>query len=90
MTAQSFTLVCDLQGTVLTNTIIFTYNGSSGGGCGSPPTPSCGSPIGTIASDSKTVNLTLNQNEIASKGNALWVCAHGTELAPLNTTVIGK
>lgn len=90
LTAQSFTLVCDLKGTVWTNAIIFTYNGSSGGACGSPPSPTCGSSIGTLTSDSQTVNFTLNQNEILSRGNALWACAHGTELAYLNTTVIGK
>lgn len=87
---QNFTLVCDLQGTTWTNVLRFSYDGSPGGGCGTPPNPSCGSSIGIITPGTQTVSLTLNQNEILSKGNSLWTCTHGTVPADYNATVIGK
>lgn len=90
MTAQSFSLVCDLQGTTLTFAVSFTYDGSPAGGCGSPPSPVCGSTVGSITSGNQTVNLTLNQNEISSKGNASWVCTHGSTSATFKATVIGR
>lgn len=88
MTLQSFTLVCDLQGAVLVNPVTFSYDGTPAGGCGSPPNPTCGSLVGTIVSDSQTVNLTLNQIEIKNIGNASWICEHGTSSPPLITNVI--
>lgn len=90
MTAQSFTLVCDLQGTAWTKPIIFHYDEYPAGWCSSAPNPTCGSYVGEIITDNQTVNLTLNQNEILSKGTAFWTCAHGTKSAGFNATVIGK
>lgn len=74
----------------MTKPIIFSYDGHPAGGCSSPPNPTCVSMVGTIVTDNQTVNLTLNQNEILSKGTALWTCAHGTKSACFNATVIGK
>lgn len=90
MTLQNFTLVCDLQESSWTNTLFFSYDGSPAGGCGSPPNPTCVSSIGVITPGTRTVHLTLNQNEILSKGNVLWTCTHGTVSANYNATVIGK
>lgn len=83
-------MVCDLQGTPWTKLIIFSYDGNPAGGCSSPPNPTYGSIVGTIVTDNQTVNLTLNQNEILSKGTALWTCAHSSKSASFNATVIGK
>lgn len=88
LTAQSFNLVCDLQGTPWTKPIIFSYDGNPAGGCSSPPNPTCVSMVGTIVTDNQTVNLTLNQNEILSKGTALWTCTHGSKSTSFNATVI--
>lgn len=88
LTKQSFTLVCDLEGASVSNAMSFTYNGTSAGGCSGPPGAACFSSIGTIAWSNQMVNFTLNQNEITSKGNALWTCTHGIDPASLTTTVI--
>lgn len=90
LTAHSFNLVCDLQGAPWTKPIIFSYDGNPACGCSSPPNPTCGSMVGTIITDNQTVNLTLNQNEILSKGTALWTCTHGSKSTSFNATVIGK
>lgn len=89
LTLQSFSLVCDLQGTPWTSPLSFTYDGNPAGGCGTPPA-SCGSPIGSITKSSTqtAVTFTLNPGEILSKGNSEWKCIHGTDLASYNATVI--
>lgn len=90
LTADKFTLVCDLQGATWMNVILFSRNGSSAGGCSSPPNPTCSSNLGNITWDTQTVNFTLSQDKILDNGNALWVCTHGTVTAAMNATVIGK
>ena len=91
LTLQSFTLVCDLQGATLVDPVVFTYDGNSAGGCSSPPSPTCNSPYGTITTDSlNTLNITLNQNEIKTRGNAIWTCSHSSLTATYNATVICK
>nr|XP_022326170.1 uncharacterized protein LOC111126069 [Crassostrea virginica] len=88
LTSKSFTLVCDLQGATLTNPVLFRYDGNSAGGCSSPPSPTCNSPIGTITTDaSRTMNITLSQTHILDKGNALWSCSHGSITADYNASV---
>lgn len=90
LTAQSFTLVCDLQGSTWTQSLIFSYaNGKTGGGCTFPPNPACGSSVGTITSDTQTVNLTLSQDKILDIGDNVWKCTHGTDpAANFSATVI--